>query len=490
MSSDAPHSVPEAPTITHLYRFRPLTRLLGGELLNQQIYFAKPETLNDPMEGFRDIYWRGDAIVWRNLFRHFALCVERAVSLLTIIGESAPLGWDMIPVFNHGDISFTPQQKAHQDDVLATLFKDELIQNWIAALAARAQPVRRAELAAHLRSIHPLVVATVQACYRKRGMITAPEPSPTLLETLRENVVNSRTAIDSIRKMEEEGNATEFQIDAFYTAHLKMLAEMDLIHLYNEAIDPKMTNRNFVFLTFCDEFVDRIETLAYPEWYTACFMEECRDSSVWGSYGQNHTAACLKFRVKDLDGNPALPIHRPTGANNAGLICAYRDHAFRRIVYENEHLPVDFFNSLGRLPMPVLRRYWYSDPDGGLSSCGDQIFKEADAWRTQYWDAFYHAITRKLKDWRYEREHRLILSGEFFDFGTDESRVLKYDFNSLDGIIFGIKTPNDAKLEIFKIIEDLCRANSRKDFKFYQAFYSRASGMIEHAELTFLKFKF
>jgi hypothetical protein len=42
--------------ISHLYRFRPLTRVLGGELLNQQIYFAKPENLNDPMEGFRDIF--------------------------------------------------------------------------------------------------------------------------------------------------------------------------------------------------------------------------------------------------------------------------------------------------------------------------------------------------------------------------------------------------------------------------------------------------
>jgi hypothetical protein len=51
--------------IDHLYRFRPLSLVLGGELLNQQIYFAKSENLNDPMEGFRDIFWRGDAIVGR-----------------------------------------------------------------------------------------------------------------------------------------------------------------------------------------------------------------------------------------------------------------------------------------------------------------------------------------------------------------------------------------------------------------------------------------
>jgi hypothetical protein len=39
---------------THLYRFRPLKRLLDeNELLNQDIFFAEPETLNDPMEGWR-----------------------------------------------------------------------------------------------------------------------------------------------------------------------------------------------------------------------------------------------------------------------------------------------------------------------------------------------------------------------------------------------------------------------------------------------------
>jgi hypothetical protein len=28
------------------------------------------------MEGFRDIFWRGDQIVWRNLLRHYVLCLE------------------------------------------------------------------------------------------------------------------------------------------------------------------------------------------------------------------------------------------------------------------------------------------------------------------------------------------------------------------------------------------------------------------------------
>jgi hypothetical protein len=98
-------------------------------------------------------------------------------------------------------------------------------------------------------------------------------------------------------------------------------------------------------------------------------------------------------------------------------------------------------------------------------------------------------IRGKLKDWYYEREHRLLLSGMFHNFTSDDSRTLKYKFKDLEGIIFGIKTPSDAKLEIFKIIEEKCRSTGRTDFKFYQAFYARATGTIELAELKLLKFE-
>jgi hypothetical protein len=129
---------------------------------------------------------------------------------------------------------------------------------------------------------------------------------------------------------------------------------MDLIHLYNGAINPKEKSRNFVFVTFCDEFVQKIETLVYPAWYTACFMEGCRNSSVWGSYGQNHTAVCLKFKVKNVDDRLSLSLSGTSGSGSGGPVDHHVDHPFYPITYGNEHLPVDFFGSLGRLPIPVL----------------------------------------------------------------------------------------------------------------------------------------
>ena len=60
--------------MAEVFRFRNMDKLLGEEyqeLEGQTIYFAGPEELNDPMEGFQDLVWCGDKIVWTNLVKHY-----------------------------------------------------------------------------------------------------------------------------------------------------------------------------------------------------------------------------------------------------------------------------------------------------------------------------------------------------------------------------------------------------------------------------------
>ena len=61
-----------------MYRFRSVNKLLTHkELELQQIYFAPPEELNDPMEGFMDLFWRGDKIVWKNFIINYIKSLEK-----------------------------------------------------------------------------------------------------------------------------------------------------------------------------------------------------------------------------------------------------------------------------------------------------------------------------------------------------------------------------------------------------------------------------
>ncbi|HHQ4698336.1 TPA: hypothetical protein ACSP2Q_000989, partial [Aeromonas veronii] len=85
------------------YRFRPISRLLSdhienGELQNQEIFFAHPSQLNDPVEGYRDIIWSGDHIVWENLFRHYVYTLHHSIIKFLIFGKEVTLTENDIPV--------------------------------------------------------------------------------------------------------------------------------------------------------------------------------------------------------------------------------------------------------------------------------------------------------------------------------------------------------------------------------------------------------
>lgn len=74
---------------TSLYRFRPLNTHTIDELRNSYLYFSTIDKLNDPMECFYRLFFRGEADLYSNLFKHF-LAVMRLVSIdSTLNGEES-----------------------------------------------------------------------------------------------------------------------------------------------------------------------------------------------------------------------------------------------------------------------------------------------------------------------------------------------------------------------------------------------------------------
>lgn len=170
--------------ITHLYRFRSLKRLLDeNEFRNQEIFFAEPESLNDPMEGFRDVFWKGDGIVWQNLFRHYITCLEWAYSMLSIGGEREPIGWSEA-VFSGGDTGTTEIYHAHLEKLVRAFVGREVIQLHVQALAKRTLPIRRDELAAYLQHIHFFALSLIRQNYQEHGLATPQVDSPEIQERL------------------------------------------------------------------------------------------------------------------------------------------------------------------------------------------------------------------------------------------------------------------------------------------------------------------
>jgi len=49
-----------------LYKFRSNYEYIKEELQEEYLYFAEPSELNDPLEGFIKLHWKGDFVLWKN----------------------------------------------------------------------------------------------------------------------------------------------------------------------------------------------------------------------------------------------------------------------------------------------------------------------------------------------------------------------------------------------------------------------------------------
>jgi hypothetical protein len=143
-------------------------------------------------------------------------------------------------------------------------------------------------------------------------------------------------------------------------------------------------------------------------------------------------------------------------------------------------------------PRPILKcdypvEFWYSGKNGERSAVGSRILGEDENWRNDYWRKFSESFSTKTPEWSHEQEYRLILYSHLQRFDDVPSRKLKYRFADLAGIIFGIKTTTADKIRIMRMVEQKCRAESRKDFEFHQAHYSHRARKIELLPLSLLQ---
>ena len=456
--------------MAEFFRFRSMKYLLDKkyqELEKQTIYFASPEELNDPMEGFRDIVWVGDKIVWTNFFKNYVCCLHLGYSQLRTEGNSIQL--DSLPIWVDWD-KLPPPQKDVFDDIWRRFLNVPNIREIIEALANTKREIRYQELGYYLRAIHPVLLVEVLKSYVVHPLVSPSgqsQSSPALLKL----ILNSIKQDEQV-KSEKERNAISLERER--------RAETErVIQQYNTRTDAMGISEQAVF-DFLAIYLKELEKLLWPNWCTACFMKSYHNSSVWGNYGDNHKGACLIFEDAGTNKSNRLELHHITDKRPRTMI------RFRKVSYADKVGAIDFFRSIGRLRIPVLMKLWYTNSDGNISECAAHIGPDGDkkdAWRKSYWQNFYRDITIKTKDWKYEQEYRLILRSGWSKLDEQKNRTRTYNFNSLKGIIFGIKTSDDDRLRIIEIIERKCKQNNRTDFKFFQAYYSPEDGDIRKYEI-------
>lgn len=462
-----------------LYRFRSMKSLLGQhqELEKQTIYFASPEELNDPMEGFRDLVWSGDKIVWTNFFRHYVYCLHRTFLRFRLSGGDKQLDADSIPIFGPWDEFVTSQDKDLFDDIWPRFLNVPKIQDIIEAIANTKRKIRYRDMAYYLRVVHVVVFEEVLKSHIVHGAISESVmfqiPEKLNYELIIEGLLHS------IRNTQRVGDNELSEDHLLYLERINN--DESIFQQYHSRKIARGTleeNVQFLRFDFPRVYLDQLERLLWPKWYTACFMKSYHNSSVWGNYGDNHTGACLIFEAEENVKSRNLELRQLTGKNVNSM-------PFYEVKYRKKAGEVDFFRSICMLPVAALKRLWYTDQEGNISECASHIRTDGDedAWQKSYWTNFFSDITIKTKDWKYEQEYRLILEDRRSQFEDNEDRTLRYDFNSLKGIIFGLKTSDEDKQQIIKIVEEKCRKNNREDFKLFQAYYSDEYGEVHKYEV-------
>lgn len=470
------------------YRFRTTDRLLNGhkELSNQSIYFAHPKQLNDPMEGYREIYWKGDEIVWRNLFRHYLICLERTCSLALLCDDNNGLASKDIPI--HISMNDFPTQKSKTicQDIVDKFFENEHVELLMHGILSRTTPIRINELVFYLSSAHPLAVELILQKYEELNIIPARIKKSPPPESIIKNLIDSKF-IENIEQLASKNETNEEATNALFSVQQNLRSQINILSRYNGAAQKNLSNTLLIFQDFPEHYASLLENLIYPEWYTACFMSSCENSSVWGHYGDNHKGVCLIFESEYGDSNNFLTLRGKNGWGSNGPSYGNIKFKFDSVDYEEGFGDIDFFQSLGRLSRPTLNSTWYT-LNGKISNCAESMHTSEEEWRTAYWQKFYRDIIIKSPDWRYENEYRLILCDMMNSHAEPEERTLNYEFSSLKGIIFGIKTSTEDKIAIMRTIDEKCTEHKRFDFKFYQAHYSPKHKCIKHSELSLLKY--
>lgn len=474
----------------YIYRFRPIKSLLGfKELQNQSIYFAPPSDLNDPLEDYKDIFWEGDEILWRNLFKNYLLCLQHCYFLIRLGGEETPLTTEDIPVFTSIENLPTEMYKTKMKNLLKLFFDKRQIQILIKGLSSRGK-VRRNELLMYLESIHFFCIQIIQL---NDETLMQSEKNKVNIDTLLNGKMFEENYFELFKSLKDELKNSNLSESVFFDVANHSASQMKLLAVLNSGDIGK--NRDFYLTSFPKKYLNQLEKLMFWPWYTSCFTKNPDNSSMWGYYTEGHKGVCLKFKTTFQHGKRGIFLNTVTSysssKNDPEVAKHYgeRFYELHDINYEAKVKSVDFFKTIGRLPYSTLISQWYCDENNQQSPLVTDVLQGQETWRKKYWETFYANIPIKTKEWRHEEESRLIHIDSLANEITKDDRVLNYDFNDLEGLIFGINSSDEDKISIIKIVHEICMERNRLDFKFYQATYDNDGGKIQINELSLIKFK-
>jgi len=460
--------------MTVIYRFRPIDYLLDKhhELEKQELVLSSPQHLNDPIEGYQDVFWEGDNILWENLLRHYLLNLYWATRNCALYDDDTFKEDAIRPKLTRDDLP-TDDFRQQFDSVCQSFFDEKEFEKVPSRLASLPKPLKRNALQLVLLFMHRPALASVVDTLRTSSTIPEMWPGVTN-QTDSDAVVENLDGLSAA--MADDAEASWIESAASIVRPLMSHTVLQRA-LENKADEVRLARKKEIFLyaLFPAQYVKQIcDSLIHPNWHTLCFSKECTSPSMWAAYADEHQGAALMFRTDSQSEGPwaKLEVKKQIGLNGSGPIYDQIQAPLYTVDYESPPPEVDFFRFLGTLPRPKLVSAWHSTPDGETSPLVDEISEDEDSWRENLRDHFHSMTTRKLGQWEHEEEIRMVLSDYL---GSGSHRTVTYDLSQLAGVVFGLRTRLEDRFKVMRILAENSQDGDSPPVKFYQMVFDGTS---------------
>lgn len=192
--------------------------------------------------------------------------------------------------------------------------------------------------------------------------------------------------------------------------------------------------------------IKRLSDVFFEKSYATCFTETYSDFLMWSHYASKHTGICLEFTLEH-EGNFPYIYHSERKLNIEKLI-------------ENDYTEWDlkmysFWDKIYKIEYqdkpPTINFYDFSPVYANENDCDLMGLTKSK------WHGFAHELEKvfsiKTSPWKYEKEWRAIE----INFGkqkTPEERVRRYPTEILSGVYFGIRTSEEVKARVYRILNE------------------------------------
>ena len=300
------------------------------------------------MDGFSNIVFKGDKIVWHNLFKYYVMCLERRCNIYILCKE-----WCEQPFFNLNymvinnafDDLYSKMSKKIFDDIYQDFKKD--CSKEIDIIATRETPITKYELYYYLSAIHFIALAHINEHYVKNGFSRNYGVDYFEIEKVyKDSIVSFVECWSKYNVYNEQYMYEKFDEINERCNHIKFACDMEANkNFLNLPLKYQMTMYDFP-----NSYIEYLNELVYPKYYVSCFLKECNNSSIWTHYADEHRGACLIFKQfnKTIQLKP----------NNYDAYIS-----FRKINYDAKFEFINFFENIGNLTEFQISNWYLGEND-------------------------------------------------------------------------------------------------------------------------------